>query len=88
MGLYVLPVGGTDNQHPHAADEVYVVLGGQGSLRVEDEVHEVREGSVVSVDRGVDHSFVDISEDLHVLVVFAHPSHPRPDRSTLKEAWA
>jgi len=76
MGLYVLPVGGTDTQHPHAADEVYVVLGGKAGLRVEDEVHEVREGSVISVDRGLDHGFTDISEDLHVLVVFAPPESP------------
>ena len=52
------------------------MLGGQGSLRVEDEVHEVREGSVVSVDRGVGHGFVDIGEDLHILVVFAPPESP------------
>jgi mannose-6-phosphate isomerase-like protein (cupin superfamily) len=76
IGLYVLPVGGTDAQHPHAADEVYVVLGGKAILRVEDELVEVREGSVVSVDRGRDHRFTDISEELHVLVVFAPPADP------------
>jgi len=69
-------VGGTDAQHPHAADEVYVVLGGKAILRVEDELVEVREGSVVSVDRGRDHRFTDISEELHVLVVFAPPADP------------
>lgn len=77
MGLYVLPVDGADTQHPHAADEVYMVLGGKANLQVGDEVREVREGSVISVDRGVEHHFVDISEDLHVLVVFAPPESPK-----------
>jgi mannose-6-phosphate isomerase-like protein (cupin superfamily) len=37
---------------------------------------EVREGSVVSVDRGRDHRFTDISEELLVLVAFAPPADP------------
>ena len=40
------------------------------------ELVEVREGSVVSVDRGRDHRFTDISEELHVPVVFAPPAGP------------
>ena len=52
------------------------MLGGKAILRVEDELVEVREGSVVSVDRGRDHRFTDISEELHVLVVFAPPADP------------
>jgi hypothetical protein len=37
MGGYHLPAGGKDLQHPHAADEVYVVLAGRGALEVEGE---------------------------------------------------
>jgi quercetin dioxygenase-like cupin family protein len=76
MGLYLLPAGGTDPQHPHAADEVYVVLRGSATLWVEGEEHPVREGSVVSVDRGLDHGFHDITDDLRVLVVFAPAESP------------
>jgi quercetin dioxygenase-like cupin family protein len=76
MGLYHLPTGGQDPQHPHDADEVYVVLRGSATLRIEDEDHEVGNGSVVSVDRGVEHKFVNISDDLLVLVVFAPPESP------------
>jgi quercetin dioxygenase-like cupin family protein len=76
LGIYVLPVGGTDQQHPHASDEVYVVLRGRGRLQVRDEDHEVRQGSVVSVDHGEPHKFVDVAEDLHVLVIFAPPDDP------------
>jgi len=76
LGIYHLPVGGKDPQHPHAADEVYVVLAGRGSLEVEGERLDVQRGTVVSVDVGADHHFVDITEDLSVLVLFAPPSTP------------
>jgi mannose-6-phosphate isomerase-like protein (cupin superfamily) len=76
MGIYHLPVDGKDPQHPHAADEVYVVLAGRGTLEVEGEQIPVERGQVVSVDVGADHRFVDVSEDLSVLVVFAPPDSP------------
>jgi len=76
VGLYTLPVGGQDQQHPHTADEMYVVLRGRGTLRVVDQDVEVRAGSVVSVDHGEEHRFTDIAEDLHLLVIFAPPDLP------------
>jgi mannose-6-phosphate isomerase-like protein (cupin superfamily) len=76
MGIYSLAAGGEDLQHPHDADEVYVVLRGAATLRVESDNFDVRTGSVVSVDRGIDHHFTDITEDLQVLVVFAPPEEP------------
>jgi mannose-6-phosphate isomerase-like protein (cupin superfamily) len=77
MGVYHLPAGGKDLQHPHAVDEVYVVLAGRGSLEVEGKRIEVQPGRVVSVDIGADHHFVDVTEDLSVLVVFAPASAPQ-----------
>jgi mannose-6-phosphate isomerase-like protein (cupin superfamily) len=76
MGIYHLPVGGRDPQHPHSADEVYVVLAGRAVLEVEGERLDVQRGRVVSVDVGADHRFVDVTEDLSVLVVFAPPDSP------------
>lgn len=76
LGMYVLPAGGHDNQHPHASDEVYIILRGRGTLRVGDQDHEVRQGSVISVDHGEEHRYVDVAEDLHILVVFAPPDDP------------
>jgi mannose-6-phosphate isomerase-like protein (cupin superfamily) len=79
VGLYRLPVGAEDRQHPHAADEMYLVLRGRGTLRIRDHEVEVGPGSVVSVDHGEDHRFVDIREDLHLMVVFAPPESPDED---------
>ena len=79
VGLYRLPVGAEDRQHPHAADEMYLVLRGRGTLRVRDQDVQVGPGSVVSVDHGEDHRFVEIREDLHLMVVFAPPEFPDQD---------
>jgi mannose-6-phosphate isomerase-like protein (cupin superfamily) len=76
MGIYHIPAGGKDPQHPHDADEVYVVLAGRGELEVEGERLPVGPGRVVSVDRGADHRFTEVAEDLSVLVVFAPPASP------------
>ena len=58
------------------ADEVYVVLQGRGRLRVVDEEVEVKPGIVISVDHGEEHQFIEVSEDLQMLVVFAPPDLP------------
>ena len=58
------------------ADEVYIVLKGRGTLRVVDEEIEVKPGQIVSVDHGEEHQFVDVTEDLDMLVVFAPPDLP------------
>ena len=76
MGIYQLPVGGEDHQHPHHNDEVYVVHRGRATLRVDGEDHPVGPGSVVSVDPGVEHGFTDIREDLTLRVLFAPPEVP------------
>ena len=79
LGLLHLPVGAEDRQHPHMADEVYIVLKGRGTLRVVDEEVDVKPGSIVSVDHGEEHKFVNVAEDLELLVVFAPPDLPDED---------
>jgi mannose-6-phosphate isomerase-like protein (cupin superfamily) len=70
-GLYVLAPGEPDRQAPHTEDEVYVVLSGRAAIEVAGERRDVGAGSVVYVGRAVEHRFVDIVEELQVLVVFA-----------------
>ena len=70
VGTYRIVAGGTDDQHPHAEDEIYVVRAGRARLVAGDESVAVGPGSVVFVPAGEAHRFVDISEELEVLVVF------------------
>jgi mannose-6-phosphate isomerase-like protein (cupin superfamily) len=72
-GLYEIPAGGEDPQSPHDDDEVYHILKGKAVLTVEDDRIPVGPGTVVYVAKGKEHRFVDIEEDLSVLVFFATP---------------
>lgn len=68
MGLYVLPAGGVDRQTPHAEDEVYYIIAGAGVLNVAGEDRTVGTGSIVFVEKRVEHFFHLITEDLRILV--------------------
>jgi mannose-6-phosphate isomerase-like protein (cupin superfamily) len=70
VGLYVLAAGQPDLQQPHTEDEVYYVISGRGRITVDDDVREVRPGSIVFVAATVPHHFHDITEDLTILVAF------------------
>lgn len=76
-GLYVLPKDGVDRQTPHAEDEVYYIISGRATLKVDGKDRAVKPGSIVFVKRGIDHSFHAIEEELHVLVFF---SAAKPDQ--------
>lgn len=71
IGLYMLPAGGTDPQSLHTEDEVYYVVGGKAKIRVGEEDRNVQAGSIVYVEKNVEHRFHSIEEELRVLVFFA-----------------
>src|SRR5437899_11111387 len=73
LGVYVLVAPEPDRQQPHENDEVYVVLEGTGTLEVESDRVDLREGQAVFVPAGADHRFVGY-EQLAVLVVFERPT--------------
>ncbi len=73
-GLYVLPAGAADPQQPHAEDEIYHVLRGRARVRVAGEERPVGPGDTVYVAANVEHRFLDIAEELALLVFFA-PAH-------------
>lgn len=72
-GEYVLPAGAYDDQPPHAEDEVYVVVQGRATLDVEGHRFDAGPGSTYFVPAGAAHRFVDIVEDLRVMVIFSPP---------------
>ncbi len=70
-GLYVLPAGTDDQQSPHTEDEIYYILSGRADIRMGENQVAVSAGSVVYVKAKVPHRFLNIEEDLSILVVFA-----------------
>jgi mannose-6-phosphate isomerase-like protein (cupin superfamily) len=73
VGTYSVRGGGVDDQSPHGEDEVYVVVEGQGHFEAGGERLPVGPGSTLYVPAGESHRFVDVTEDLTVVVVFAPP---------------
>ncbi|SDW84813.1 cupin domain-containing protein [Thiocapsa roseopersicina] len=71
--VYHLPAGSRDMASAHEEDELYLVLGGRGRLRVGESEHAVREGTLMYVHAACDHAFFDVEEDLTVLVFFGAP---------------
>lgn len=79
LGLYVLPAGGEDPQSPHGQDEIYYVVSGRGTLRVEGQDTPAAPGSILYVAAEAEHRFHAIEEDLTLLVFFAPAYEPRTD---------
>jgi quercetin dioxygenase-like cupin family protein len=70
-GIYQLRKGEIDEQEPHEWDELYYVLEGKAQLIVEKETYEANPGTILFVKARIAHTFVNIEEDLKVLVFFS-----------------
>jgi mannose-6-phosphate isomerase-like protein (cupin superfamily) len=70
VGTYCIPAGGVDTQSPHTEDEIYVVTAGRATITTPTGTAEVGPGAVIFVPAGEEHRFVDVTEDLALLVVF------------------
>ena len=70
-GVYCLPAKGVDGQSPHDEDEVYYVYRGKAKIEIDDVSYDVAAGDVIFVAAQQVHRFVDIQEDLELLVFFS-----------------
>jgi mannose-6-phosphate isomerase-like protein (cupin superfamily) len=70
VGTYCIPVGGVDTQSPHTEDEIYVVTTGRATIDTDSGTARIHPGDVIFVPAGERHRFVDVEEDLALLVIF------------------
>jgi len=73
VGTYSMAPGGPDDQVPHTEDEVYLVTAGRARLVTPSGALPVGPGEAFFVPAGEPHTFVDVTEDLAALVLFAPP---------------
>ena len=71
IGMY--SPAGTDPQSPHDQDEVYIVHAGTGRFRLGDDEIAFEPGDALFVPAGVEHRFIDFSDDFAAWVVFYGP---------------
>jgi mannose-6-phosphate isomerase-like protein (cupin superfamily) len=69
-GIYRLVAGEEDPQTAHDEDEVYFVLRGRAQLIMDGEKRDLGPGSILYIPADMDHRFVNIEEDLSLLVFF------------------
>lgn len=69
-GIYRLVRSGRDNQSAHDEDEVYFVLKGRGKIVQGGKPTQIQPGSILYVPADTPHEFVEIEEDLSLLVFF------------------
>jgi len=68
--VYRLPAGARDMQAPHLEDEVYFVVSGRATLKIDGQEHAVGPGHILYVQATTQHSFFRIEEDLTLIAVF------------------
>lgn len=69
---YYRPLG-SDEQTPHEQDEIYVIHKGSGVFILGDERIAFAPGDALFVPAGVDHRFVEFSDDFATWVIFWGP---------------
>ena len=73
MSLQVFAPRGEDRQRPHAQDELYIVASGTSEFIRDGERAQVAAGDALFVRAGVEHRFVDMSDDFVTWVIFWGP---------------
>ena len=68
--IYHVPAGSKEMERAHVEDELYYVLEGRGMLRIEEDEHLVKSGTLLYVKADCDHTFFEVTEDLTVLAFF------------------
>ena len=68
--IYHVPTGSDEMSKAHEEDELYLILEGKARLRVEDTVHDVKQGTLMYVHAACDHSYFDVEESITALVFF------------------
>ena len=71
LGYYV--PRSNDDQEPHEQDEIYIIHTGSGEFLLADERIAFAPGDALFVAAGVEHRFVDFTEDFAAWVVFYGP---------------
>jgi len=62
-----------DLQAPHLQDELYMVISGKGEFFNDGKISTFKPGDVLFVPAGVEHRFLNFSEDFTTWVIFYGP---------------
>ena len=69
-----------DPQTPHTRDEIYIVAKGSGEFFNGQNTVQIEEGSFLFVPAGVEHRFLNFTDDMAVWVIFYGPEGGEADK--------
>lgn len=70
MSVEIYQPKGSDLQQPHLQDEIYVVMSGSGVFQSGSEKYPFGSGDLLFVPAGVEHRFLEFTEDFTTWVIF------------------
>src|SRR6185436_17383121 len=75
-----LPVGASTQEHYHArTEEIYFITAGQGRIRIDGEVAEVKAGDAIAIPPGRKHKLWNIGGETLTLLCCCAPSYKHSD---------
>jgi Mannose-6-phosphate isomerase len=75
-----LPVGGSTQEHYHPkAEEIYYITHGQGRMKIENELCEVKEGDAIAIPPGARHKLWNTGNDVLRLLCCCAPAYEHDD---------
>lgn len=91
VGLSIIAPGRVHEEHKHdESEELIVVVGGQGQAKVAGQEFSIAYGSVIDINRGESHGFVNTGQSTLVLLwIYAPPGAEKKfSRGNKKEGMA
>ena len=70
MSIEYFAPKGEDTQQPHIQDEIYVIASGKSRFICGNELLQCEQGDVLFVPAGMEHRFIDFSDDFATWVIF------------------
>ena len=75
-----LPAGGSTQEHYHPnTEEIYYITAGQGRMRIEGELHEVKMGDAIAIPPGRKHKIWNTGGDTLKLLCCCVPAYEHSD---------
>lgn len=75
-----LPVGAATQEHYHAkAEEIYYITHGQGRMRIDEDVHEVKAGDAIAIPPGKKHKLWNTGSETLRLLCCCAPCYEHSD---------
>lgn len=81
-----VPVGGSTLEHFHArTEEIYYITAGEGRMRIETELREVRAGDAIAILPGQKHKIWNTGKTMLCILCCCAPTYEHSDTTITEE---